>query len=133
MKKKIFYISFDFIRSDEECSKDVCYFNTALVFDKNGQIVSKYDKFNVYENPYIDTPLHPHPITFETDSGILIGLLICFDINYLHPAQDLFQRNVDVIIFQAAWVDELPFLTGLFSKKIFPYFLIIFIFKVNLL
>ena len=46
------------------------------------------------------------------DSGVKIGLLICFDINYLYPAKDLLDENVDAIIYQAAWTDELPFLTG---------------------
>ena len=100
-------------RNHRECSKNVCYYNTAIVFGKNGQIVEKYDKCNVYEDPYIDTPLYPKPITFETDSGFKFGLAICFDINYLHPTQELLEKNVDAIIFQAAWVDELPFLTGL--------------------
>ena len=83
------------------------------MFGKNGQIVDKYDKYNVYEDPYIDTPLYPKSIAFETDSGFKFGLAICFDINYLHPTQELLEKNVDAIIFQAAWVDELPFLTGL--------------------
>ena len=83
------------------------------MFGKNGQIVDKYDKFNVYEDPYIDTPLYPQSIAFETDSGVTFGLAICFDINYPHPTQELLEKNVDAIIFQAAWVDELPFLTGL--------------------
>ena len=100
-------------RNHKECSKNVCYYNTAIVFDKNGQIVDKYDKYNVYEDPYIDTPLYPKPITFETDSGFEFCLVICFDINYLHPTQELLEKNLDAIIFQAAWVDELPFLTGL--------------------
>ena len=83
------------------------------MFGKNGQIVEKYDKYNVYEDPYIDTPLYPKSIAFETDFGLKFGLAVCFDINYLHPIQELLEKNVDAIIFQAAWVDELPFLTGL--------------------
>ena len=86
------------------------------MFGKNGQIVEKYDKYNVYEDPYIDTPLYPKSTAFETDSGFKFGLAICFDINYLHPTQELLEKNVDAIIFQAAWVDELPFLTGLVFK-----------------
>ena len=38
------------------------------MFGKNGQIVDKYDKFNVYEDPYIDTPLYPKSIAFEKKS-----------------------------------------------------------------
>ena len=100
-------------RNSKNCSKNVCYYNTAIVFNKSGQIVEKYDKYHVYEGPLIDTPYSAEPITFEMDSGVRFGLMICFDINYLQPAYELLKKNVDAIIFQAAWTDELPFLTGL--------------------
>ena len=92
--------------------KNVCFYNTAIVFDGDGQIIAKYEKYNVYEAPFIDTPPYPKAVSFEMDSGVKIGLLICFDINYLYPAKDLLDENVDAIIYQAAWTDELPFLTG---------------------
>ena len=48
-------------------------------------------------------------VQFETDVGIRVGLLICFDINFLEPVNLL---DVDVIAYPVAWTDELPFLTG---------------------
>ena len=38
--------------------------------------------------------------------------MICFDINFREPSLQLVQLGVDAIAFPAAWVDELPFLTG---------------------
>jgi hypothetical protein len=101
-------------RNLSECLKDVCYYNTALAFDRQGQIVAKYDKYNLYTEAFIDKPLQPRMAYFETDFGFKIGLLICFDINYPRPAEDLLEQ-VDIIAYPTSWTDELPFLTG--NKK----------------
>ena len=49
---------------------------------------------------------------FSTASGLRIGLMICFDINFREPSLQLARLGVDAIAFPAAWVDGLPFLTG---------------------
>ena len=51
---------------------------------------------------------------FTTDYGLRIGLMICFDINFREPALQLTEVGVDAIAFPVAWVDELPFLTGIY-------------------
>ena len=73
----------------------------------------------MYEIPFIDKPYHPKPVTFKTDSGHKFGLMICFDVNYAKPANDLLEQGVDAIILQVAWVDELPFLTGLVHESVY--------------
>ena len=100
-------------RDYDGCDKDVCYFNTALVFDRQGYIIAKYHKIHVYEAPILDVPRVEKPVVFHTDFGYTFGLMICFDINYEVPAQDLIDAKVDALVFQAAWTDELPFLTAL--------------------
>ena len=82
------------------------------MFSSKGQIIAHYHKFNVYEAPLIDQPMTAKAVTFQTDFGAKLGLLICFDINYELPAQELLDQKLDAIIYQAAWTDELPFLTG---------------------
>ena len=52
---------------------------------------------------------------FSTASGLRVGLMICFDINFPEPSLQLAQLGVDAIAFPTAWVDELPFLTGVKS------------------
>ena len=89
-----------------------CIFNTALVLNPLGQIQTHYHKFNVYETTHIDTPAKLKP-TFFTINQVKIGLMICFDINYAHPGLDLVQdEGIELVILQAAWTDELPFLTA---------------------
>ena len=100
-------------RDYDGCDNDVCYFNTALVFDRQGYIIAKYHKIHVYEAPILDVPRVEKPVVFHTDFGCTFGLMICFDINYEVPAQDLIDVKVDALVFQAAWTDELPFLTAL--------------------
>ena len=99
-------------REDDGCNEEFCYFNTALAFDRKGQIIAKYNKLNLYgaENKVLSKPLSPDVVQFETDFGATIGLLICFDVNFKQPLQNL--TSVDMLAYPVAWVDELPFLTG---------------------
>ena len=92
------------------CS-NVCHFNTALAFDREGQIICQYHKYNLYgsEQLYLNKPFYPKGVYFETDFGEKVGLLICFDINFAEPVK---LHNVDAIAYPVAWTDELPFLTG---------------------
>ena len=46
-------------------------------------------------------------VKFETDFRICVGLLICFDINFLEPVNQL--DDEDVIAYPVAWTDELPY------------------------
>ena len=98
-------------RSYEGCDGKVCHFNTALAFDREGQIICQYHKYNLYgsEQLYLDKPFYPKGVYFETDFGEKVGLLICFDINFAELVKLL---NVDAIAYPVAWTDELPFLTG---------------------
>lgn len=58
-------------------------------------------------------PTVPDISYFDTDVGVRIGLLTCFDINYSEPASDLIlNHKIDAVAFPTAWIDELPFLTG---------------------
>ena len=102
-------------RDNDGCNEEFCFFNTALAFDRKGRIIAKYNKFNLYgaETKVLNTPKSPEPVQFETDFGATIGLLICFDINFKQPLQNL-TSSVDMIAYPVAWVDELPFLTGKF-------------------
>lgn len=103
------YVVINLITRDQECD---CFYNTQVAFDRQGQIVAKYHKYNLYSELHISRPPSPTPVSFTTDFGITVGLFICFDINYPHPSQDLVSQRVDVIAYSTAWVDEVPFLTA---------------------
>lgn len=88
------------------------YYNTNLVFDRNGTLISRYRKFNLFGEE-VDKPLKPHMSTFVTDFGVKFGHFICFDLAFRFPALELVRtENVTDIIFPTMWYSEMPFLTA---------------------
>ena len=117
--------------SDSENCKNTgyYYYNTDVVFDRNGTIISRfvylirrtnnlfvdfsYHKYNLFGEYAVDRPDEPQIETFETDFGVKFGIFTCFDILFKSPAQPVLNENID-IIYPTNWRSELPFLTGLF-------------------
>lgn len=103
---------------DETCS-GVKLFNTNLVFDRNGCIVSRYRKFNLFVEPFMNTTITPDIATFETDFGVTFGHFICFDLLFQSPAIDLIERNITHILYPSMWFSETPFLTSVQIQQAF--------------
>lgn len=88
------------------------YYNTNIVFDRNGTLISRYRKFDLFGEE-VDKPSKPSLITFDTDFGVKFGHFICFDLMFRTPALELVRKeNVTDIIFPTMWFSELPFLTA---------------------
>lgn len=88
------------------------YYNTNVVFDRTGTVVSRYRKFNLFDEE-VDRPLIPSLAVFETDFGVKFGHFICFDILFRYPALELIRsENITDIIYPTMWYSELPFLTA---------------------
>lgn len=87
-------------------------FNTNVVFNRNGAVISRYRKVHLYgENK--NTTFVPEADWFDTDFGIRFGHFICFDILFYYPAQSLvLNRGIKDFIFPSMWFSQLPFLTG---------------------
>ncbi|KAK9870139.1 hypothetical protein WA026_006231 [Henosepilachna vigintioctopunctata] len=92
-------------------SRPLKFYNTDVVFDRNGKVIARYRKFNTYLEQDTDRPKQPELITFETDFGKTFGLFTCFDIIYKSPAIDLARSGISNFIFPTLWIPELPFLT----------------------
>ncbi|XP_063930469.1 vanin-like protein 1 isoform X2 [Zophobas morio] len=98
------------------------YYNTNVVFDRNGTIISRYHKFNLFGDEHLtDRTDLPEIETFETDFGVKFGIFTCFDILFQYPAEILLNANIDAIIYPTNWRSELPFLTALQSQQMFAY------------
>ena len=68
----------------------------------------------MFLEPPLQEPTTPDFTTFRADFGVEFGLLTCFDIMFYEPALTLhYERGIRDFIFPTAWVDELPFLTGI--------------------
>lgn len=86
-------------------------FNTNLVFDRNGVVISRYRKVNLYGEPR-NTTYQPEYVTFETDFNVTFGHFICFDILFYTPVQDLVEQGVRDFVYPTMWFSQMPFLTG---------------------
>ena len=96
-----------------ECRDDGYYiFNTAIMFDRTGQLIAKYHKMQPYGEMDLDPAQHDELIYIDTSLG-RFGFQICFDIIYKKPGHILAtEYNVDTIIFPTHWMDEVPFLSA---------------------
>ncbi|XP_017016235.2 vanin-like protein 2 [Drosophila takahashii] len=86
-------------------------FNTNVVFDRQGVVVSRYRKVHLYGEPKNSTYL-PETSIFETDFGVTFGHFICFDILFYTPAHQLVDQGVTDFVYPAMWFSQLPFLTA---------------------
>ena len=87
-------------------------FNTNVVFDAQGNFVSRYRKYHLFGDAYNKAP-KPELIHFKTPFGTF-GQFICFDILFKDPAIDLIEENkIDTILFPSNWFDNVPLLTAI--------------------
>lgn len=95
------------------CAPDGLYhFNTNVAFDREGMVVSRYRKFNLFGEPGINTTTYPEMGRFDTDFGVTFGHFICFDLMFDQPALDLVRFGITDFLFPTMWFSELPFLTA---------------------
>ena len=99
------------IKRDNSCPKDGRYqFNTNVVFDSKGTLISRYHKRNMYdETPLFDPSPTPEYSIFITSFGTF-GHIVCFDILNYYPTQVLLEeRNIQNLIVTSAWNVFYPF------------------------
>ncbi|XP_045516409.1 vanin-like protein 2 [Pieris brassicae] len=107
----------------EECPEKKTYiFNANIVFDRQGAVISRYRKMNLF-GEYTRTPaLKPDLGEFSTDFGVRFGHFICFDLMFQVPAVQTPQKlNVTDIIYTGMWVSELPYLTAVQIQEAYAY------------
>ncbi|XP_006885039.1 PREDICTED: vascular non-inflammatory molecule 2 isoform X1 [Elephantulus edwardii] len=98
---------------DSTCPSNGYYqYNTNVVYNAEGQLVARYHKHHLYNEPQFDVPKKPELVTFNTTFG-KFGIFTCFDILFHEPAVTLVKDfHVDTILFPTAWMNVLPFLTA---------------------
>ena len=102
--------------SAEKCPPDGWYmYNTNVVFDKDGSLIAKYHKTNLYGNEILqfDTPPHSPHTVFTTSFGVSFGTFTCLDILYCQPPLELVATGIRNFVFPTAWGNSFPFYTSI--------------------
>ena len=80
-------------------------YNTAVLLDRQGQIIGQYNKIHPTEGEIQEgtTPGDDvDPPVFKTDFG-MIGIQICFDVNWREKWQRLKQQGAQIIFWPSAY------------------------------
>jgi hypothetical protein len=79
-------------------------FNSAVLLDREGAIVGRYDKIRPTEGELQRDvcPGTPDPPIFETDFG-RIGVQICFDVNWHDQWRRLKEKGAKIVFFPSAY------------------------------
>ncbi|CAH1390594.1 unnamed protein product [Nezara viridula] len=100
------YVSICLLEKDLSSGEELKY-NTNVVFDRNGIVVSKYRKFNLYYEA-LNTTKVPDIAIFETDFGVRFGVFICADIFHKEPALTLvYEKNITDFVYPNWFYAEL--------------------------
>ncbi|XP_011501280.1 PREDICTED: vanin-like protein 1 [Ceratosolen solmsi marchali] len=96
----------------DNCSDDgLLIYNTNVVFNRNGEVIARYRKYNLFGELDTNRTLEPIISTFETDFGVTFGQIICFDIMFKTPTLNLVHDlGIRDIIFSSHWYSEMPYL-----------------------
>ncbi|XP_028172899.1 vanin-like protein 1 [Ostrinia furnacalis] len=107
----------------EVCPEEKIYlFNTNVVFDRNGTVIDRYRKINLFGERTRTPALGPDLGVFETDFGVTFGHYICFDLQFQVPALQLVEKlNITDVIFPTMWFSELPYLTAVQIQEAYAY------------
>lgn len=80
-------------------------FNRALVFNRQGECIYKYDKMHLVpmlnEHLYL-TGGREKSVVFELD-GVKVGLIICYDLRFPELARSLALQGAQVLFILAEW------------------------------
>jgi predicted amidohydrolase len=79
-------------------------YNSAVLIDRKGRISGEYSKIHPTEGELADgtTPGRVDPPLFETDFGV-IGIQICFDVNWWESWKRLKQLGAKIVFFPSAY------------------------------
>jgi beta-ureidopropionase len=85
--------------------------NSAVVIDRGGTVVGRYDKIYPTEYEIDDYAISPPPTTevpvFDLDFG-RIGIQICFDIGWPGPWNSLGDKGAEVVFWPSAYAGGRP-------------------------
>ena len=104
------------------CDGDSCnLWNAAYAFGTNGQILATYRKSHNYgSQPPYDAPTD-FDVSYFTVDNIKFGLLICFDIEFKQPIDELLATGIDYVIMPMEWTNTFPISWSTMYQQSFSY------------
>lgn len=103
-------------------SSGLIFYNSDVVFDRNGTLVARYRKFHLFGEKGFSTTPEAEISVFDTDFGVTFGIFTCFDIEFEEPAISLAKvLGVRDIVYPTAWFSELPFLSAVQAQASWAY------------
>ena len=96
----------------QRCPSDGRYqFNTNVIFEADGTLITKYHKINLYdgEKDYFDAGDPSECVTFDTSFGVMFGAFTCFDLLYNEPGNCLLKKGVKNFVLPTSWGNNFPF------------------------
>ncbi|GIX94632.1 pantetheinase [Caerostris darwini] len=95
---------------ESACPEDGGYFyNTNIVFDRKGTLVSRYYKKHLFFEKNMNTPDFPQDATFNTDFGNFTTV-ICFDLIFKESVEDVEKPAVVNLAYPTYWFDHVPYI-----------------------
>jgi pantetheine hydrolase len=88
--------------NDAACPSDKHYqYNTAIVFNEKGALVSRY--YKSHEWPGLLTAYDQYPletqVTYKSSFGVEFGIFICFDIMWDNPPKQLRANGIEHFLY----------------------------------
>lgn len=79
-------------------------YNSAILLDRDGRVAGQFNKIHPTEGELSEKvhPGNPDPPVFKTDFGV-IGIQICFDVNWLDGWKRLKEKGASIVFFPAAY------------------------------
>ena len=103
-------------------SKNGKAYNSAVLIDRQGNIIGQYDKIHPTESECNKgiTPGPLYPPVFKTDFGV-IGIQICYDVNWIDTWRRLKEKGAEIVFWPSAYPGG-RMLTGL--AWLFKYYVV---------
>eukprot|EP01083_Nonionella_stella_P222847 794826_1 len=99
---------------DEDCVDGHYQWNTQIVFDYNGVIISKYYKIHTYKEDEYNVPFEEDPTTFtitlpsDEITTVTFGIVVCYDSIYGSPLLPLVKEGITDFVMSHWWVNTAP-------------------------
>lgn len=85
-------------------------YNTAFVFDRNGECIATYDKTHLFSPSKEETFCNPgQSLCRFTLDGVSCGIIICYDIRFPELTRSLAVQGMDMLFVVAQWPNARTF------------------------